>query len=211
MEWRFCRIEDYWGYCTTHWKSGTCWYGHKEARFHPKNRTPARPKGWPSSRRCWLSHRQSRQCSPSGGYPSPVVWFFCDGAYGKKITKMHMLWSFSGAITVPRKFLYSFTYSCKVLRKTREVYSKSSEVLDRLSATWLGLEKANAVPNEDWLSAPISATREENALVNNLRKWATRALAHCTFRRFWPLVTSTSRNGTIRGNYMLQGYFASKG
>ena len=39
---------------------------------------------------------------------------------------------------------------------TRDVYSKSNDVFDRLRATLLGLEKANAVPRDDLLSAPMS-------------------------------------------------------
>jgi hypothetical protein len=48
------------------------------------------------------------------------------------------------------------THSCKELRKTLEVYSRSREVLEKLRAWLLGLEKAKAVPRDDWLSAPMS-------------------------------------------------------
>jgi hypothetical protein len=45
------------------------------------------------------------------------------------------------------------------LRKTLEVYSRRREVFEKLRAWVLGLEKAKAVPNDDWLSAPMSGTK----------------------------------------------------
>ena len=47
------------------------------------------------------------------------------------------------------------------------MYSSSKEVLDRLSATLLGLEKAKAVPRGDWESAPMSKRGRERKKRNN--------------------------------------------
>ena len=47
------------------------------------------------------------------------------------------------------------TYSCSELINTLEVYSSSSDVLERTNAARFGLEKANAVPRGLWESAPM--------------------------------------------------------
>ena len=55
--------------------------------------------------------------------------------------------------------LYIFTYSCKELINTLEVYSNSNDVFDRPNASLFGLLKAKAVPSEDLLLAPMSENR----------------------------------------------------
>ena len=52
-----------------------------------------------------------------------------------------------------------FTYSCKELINTLEVYSNSNDVFDRPNASLFGLLKAKAVPSEDLLLAPMSENR----------------------------------------------------
>ena len=51
------------------------------------------------------------------------------------------------------------TYSCREFRKTLDVYSNKRDVFERLRATLFGLEKANAVPTDDWLSAPAPVSK----------------------------------------------------
>ena len=52
------------------------------------------------------------------------------------------------------------TYSWSEFRKTLDVYSNRRDVLERLSATLFGLEKAKAVPTDDWLSAPAPVSKK---------------------------------------------------
>ena len=56
-------------------------------------------------------------------------------------------------------FSFIFTYSCKELINTLEVYSNSNDVFDRPNASLFGLLKAKAVPSEDLLLAPMSENR----------------------------------------------------
>ena len=86
------------------------------------------------------------------------MWFhnlqYFDGTYLANFEgRLYLLESQEG-IWLQKQILN--THSCNELRKTLDVYSKSKEVFEKLSAWLFGLEKANAVPNDDWLSAPIS-------------------------------------------------------
>ena len=52
------------------------------------------------------------------------------------------------------------TYSWREFRNTLDVYSRSKLVLERLRASLLGLENANAVPRADLLFAPMSGMNQ---------------------------------------------------
>ena len=57
------------------------------------------------------------------------------------------------------------------------MYSNKRDVLERLRATLLGLEKAKAVPTDDWLSAPAPVSKSE-VKVRGFKTWTIFWICH---------------------------------